>query len=556
MNTHITRRYFIKGLGLLSASAALSLAGAKDAFGQEDAPTTPSPLLAIIHTNDTHGHAVEVQGDENVAGNFSLAAVAQLKADWEAKGYEVILVDAGDATQGMPLVDQSSGQSAMAFMNSCGYALMAPGNHEFDHGPENIDKLRELADFPFLSANVIDKATGDLVFEPNMVVELTDGTKVGLFGLTTPATLTTANPKLTEGFIFLAGEDLYACAQEQVDELRAQGCDLVVCVGHLGNADTTAPSRSKDVLANTTGIDLFIDGHDHRLVEEDLGASLLVETGCYLSNIGLVLIDQGAPVNNLLPYGSYDGIDAATQAIIDDIDRQVSEELGVTLGHTDFFLDGNRNPGVRTQETNLGDLCCDAILWDARAGYDGVVDAALTNGGSIRVSIEAGDISLAIIKEVYPFVNQVMVVKVTGAQLLEALEASAQNIGCEGEIGAFSQVSGITYIIDASVPYEKGELYPESTYYGPANPGARVTIVDVGGRGFSLDETYTIATTDYIAAGGDTYYAIRQAADAEQPVTCDFDYEALAGYIIMPCNGEVPQEYEQPHGWITVVGLD
>lgn len=560
MNIFITRRNFIKGVGLLTASAALAACGcqsntAANASSSSASSTTgASPLLAIIHTNDSHGHDVEVKGTDKTQGNFSMAAVAQLKADWEAKGYDVLLVDAGDATQGMPLVDQSKGEAAITFMNACGYQAMAVGNHEFDHGDDVIRKYEEEANFPLLSANVLVKETGEQRFASSTTFDLSDGTKVGFFGLTTPSTETSALPSFTEQFTFLQSDELYACAQKQVDELRARGCDIVVCLGHLGNATACEPNTSRSVLANVKGIDLFIDGHDHELVSEDVDGTPLVETGCYLSNIGLMVIDSGAPVNQSVAYGSYDGIDPSVQSVIDQIDQQVQSELKVVLGHTSYHLDGEKNT-ARTQETNLGDFCCDSLLWDAEQSLGTPVDCCIVNGGSLRSSIEEGDISLASIKSVLSFSNQIQVGKVTGAQLLEVLEAGCQNIGLENSIGAFPQVGGIEYTIDASVPYEKGENYPDSTFASPAKPGSRVTINSVGGRSWNAEDAYTIASYDFIFLGGDTYYVLKQAAETETPTTCDFDYEAFAGYLTVACDHEVPDRYENPQGRITIVGL-
>lgn len=552
LRTLVTRRTFLRGLGLMSASAALSACAGG---GQGAAQTTVAPLLAIIHTNDTHGHDVAVEATEDVQGNFSMAAVAALRDEWVKKGYEVLLVDAGDATQGMPLVDTSKGTPAIAFMNACQYDFMVVGNHEFDWGPEALAANEEAAEFPFLSANVLVKETGERRFAPNKVFELTDGTKVGFFGLTTPSTLTTTSPRNVKDFSFLSKDDLVACAQAQVDELRGQGCALVICVGHLGNEEISE-STSKMVIENVTGIDLFIDGHDHSEVQEDVAGTLLVETGCFLHNIGVVAIDEGVPTGELVAAGTYDGIDDAVQAIIDKEDERVSSEMNVVLGSTPYFLDGNRDPGVRTQETNLGDFVADAYRWMASTELGFEVDSAIINGGGIRASIEKGDISLGIIKTVNPFNNDLGVVKVTGAQLLEALEAGCQAIGTDSAMGGFPQVSGITYTIDASVPYEGGQAYPDSEYLAPAAPGTRVTITDVADRGFDEGETYTLAASSFLCEGGDTYYAFKAAAEAERPVTFGFDYEALVGYLVEGCGHEVPAQYEGPQGRITITGLE
>ena len=558
----VTRRNFLKGVGLLGASAALAACsptngggGASASASSASTTSAPSPMLAIIHTNDTHGHDAEVQATDDAAGNFSMAAVPALKAEWEAKGYEVILVDAGDACQGMPLVDTSDGKSAMTFMNACGYELMTVGNHEFDWGPDALAENEKLAEFPWLSANVLRKDTGELRFTANKVVELSDGTKVGFFGLTTPSTLTSTNPKNVTDFEFLRADELFSCAQGQVDELHSQGCDLVVCVGHLGNRSDAAGSSSKELLEHVEGIDLFIDGHDHEEVQEEVAGTLLVETGCYLHNIGIVVIDEGAPASELVAYGDFQEVDKALQAIIDDEEVHVESELGVVLGHTAYVLDGERGH-VRVSETNLGDLVADAFRWTASQELDTKVDAGLINGGAIRVSLKAGDISLNDVKTMMPFANNLAVIDVTGAQLLETLEAACQGIGQDILMGAFPQVSGITFHLDASVPYEAGEDYPDSTFAAPAKPGARVTVENVGGRAFGEDETYSIATNDFICAGGDTYYAFKEAFDAKAPVTFGFDYEAFVSYLTVACDHEVPADYESPQGRITITGLE
>ena len=198
MQARVTRRSFLKGIGLLSASAALAACNQANGGAQGNSASSATPLLAIIHTNDTHGHDLETKAADKEPGNFSMAAVPSLKAEWEAKGYEVLLVDAGDASQGAPLVDTSEGSSAIAFMNACGYQLMTVGNHEFDWAAENLDNLEKQAKFPLLSANVIRRDTGERRFTANKIFELASGTKVGFFGLTTPATSTSASPKDVE----------------------------------------------------------------------------------------------------------------------------------------------------------------------------------------------------------------------------------------------------------------------------------------------------------------------------------------------------------------------
>lgn len=556
MQPMVTRRWFLKGVGLLSASAALaacSPVSSSDATASSSTSANASPLLAIIHTNDTHGHAVEVKGSKDAGGNFSMAAVAALKAEWQQKGYDVLVVDAGDATQGMPLVDTVKGSSAIDIMNACGYDLMVVGNHEFDWGADALAANEKAARFPFLSANILDKQTGKLRFAANKTMELSDGAKVGFFGLTTPATATSSDPKNMAGLEFLKDDELYRCAQQQVDELRGQGCDLVVCVAHLGNKETSG-GTSKDLLNRVKGIDLVIDGHDHHEVDEEVAGTPLVETGCYLHNIGVVVIDKGAPASQPLAAGTYDGIDSSVQAIIDEQDKRVKAELAVVLGSTPFALDGSRE-GVRLRETNLGDFIAEAFRWTASQELKREIDVGLINGGGIRESIVAGDITLGSIKAVLPFSSDLYVINVTGVQLHEALEAACQAIGKKKGIAAFPQVSGITFTVDASVPYKEGPLYPDSTYPSPAEVGARVRISDVGGRDFDANATYSVATTGFLCGGGDTYHVFKQATESQSPISFAFDYDAFTSYLVAACDHTVPNQYAEPQGRITVTGL-
>lgn len=553
-----TRREFLGAAGILGASAAGSaLVGCTSPAASTIAASTAATsqavsltsLLAIIHTNDTHGHDMETASSESTTGNFSMAAVAQLATDYRNKGYQVIVIDAGDAIQDTPLVDQSKGSTAIDFMNACGYQLMALGNHEFDWGIENLRSLKEKATFPFLSANAIDDTTNKPLFDANTTITLDSGEMVGVFGLTTPATSTMVNPSLIEGTSFLAGDDLVACAQSQVDELKKAGCSLIVCVGHLGGEGSIEPNRSYDVLDKVTGIDLFVDGHDHLVENTTRGNALLVETGCYLANIGVVTFEDGKVAEDLVAFGSYAGKDAAADSTIVAANDDVNTELAYVVGTTPYILDGNRNPGVRTQETNLGDLVADAYLWDGLE-HDGTCDCAILNGGSIRASVDVGEVTLRVVKSVLPYDGQIQITKVTGAQLLEALEAAT----CETPkaLGGFPQVAGINFIIDTSVAYENGSQYPNSTFYAPAKPGSRVTITDVGGRGFDLATTYVLVTNDFIMSGGDAYCVIKQAAQANGTQSCDFDFEALVSFFEENLQGAVREGYAQPQGRITI----
>lgn len=490
--------------------------------------------IVILHTNDVHG-AID-----------NYASVAALKDAYEAAGAQVLLMDAGDFSQGSTSVNVSEGATAVELMNMAGYDVATTGNHEFDFGYANLRTLMESAEFPILAANAFT-AEGDLAMDgDNLTFQLGDVT-VGVFGLATPETATKAHPAKLEGVTFLAEDELFACAQEQVDELTAAGCDYIICLGHLGIDDESAGNRSIDLLENVTGIDVFIDGHSHStqsdIAEETngtgmVGDTVLTSTGTKLESVGVVDIAADGTIDastiSMEELNATEGFtpdqDIATR--VSEINAQIEEDMGQVIGTSEVDLDGVRE-NVRASETNLGDLITDAMLW--QAGQDNEeVDAAITNGGGIRASIAAGDITKKSVNDVLPFGNTLYVVELTGAELLEALEASTY---CTPEpVGAFPQVAGIEFTINTGAAYDAGENYPGTTYAEPASIN-RVTIQTVGGQAFDADATYTIVTNDFLAAGGDTYYAF-SAAESGYDTGISLD-QVVMDYITEELDGTV-----------------
>ena len=503
--------------------------------------------IVILHTNDVHGA---------IAG---YAKVAALKDAYEARGAYVLLMDAGDFIQGDPTVSTSEGATAVELMNLAGYDVVSLGNHEFDYGYQNLKDLEADADFAIVDANVL--YNGRVAFEDNLVFTAPDGTKIGVFGLDTPETATKAHPAKIQGVTFLAGEDLYDCAQEQVDALTAEGCEYIICLGHLGIDEESVGNRSIDLLEEVEGIDVFIDGHSHSTLEDvkaaaggtgKVGDTLVTSTGTKLESVGVVTIDaDGTITTATTPVADLTAEDADVAARAAAIQKEIDDEYGTVFAKTEVALNGEREPGNRTEETNLGDLITDALVWGAeREGTE--VDAAVTNGGGIRASIAAGDITKKDINTVLPFGNTLSIVEVTGAELLEALEASTYCTPTS--IGGFPQVSGIEFTVDTTKAYDQGELYPGSTYYGPKSI-QRVTIETVGGEPFDANATYTIATNDFMAAGGDTYYAFA-AASVNYDLGLSMD-EVVMDYITDQLNGTVTEEaYGAPAGRITIRGIN
>ena len=493
--------------------------------------------IVILHTNDVHGA---------ISGYAKVAAL---------KDAYVLLMDAGDFIQGDPTVSTSEGATAVELMNLADYDVASMGNHEFDYGYQNLKDLEADADFTIVDANVL--YNGQVAFEDNVVFTAPDGTKIGVFGLDTPETATKAHPAKIQGVTFLAGDKMFDCAQDQVDALEAEGCEYIICLGHLGIDAESTGNRSIDLLEKVDGIDVFIDGHSHSTLEDvkaaaggtgKVGDTLVTSTGTKLESVGVVTIDaDGTITTATTPVADLTATDADVAARAAKIQAEIDKEYGTVFAKTEVALNGEKEPGNRTEETNLGDLICDALVWGAeREGTE--VDAAVTNGGGIRASIAAGDITKKDINTVLPFGNTLSIVKVTGAELLEALEASTYCTPTS--IGGFPQVSGIEFTVDTTKAYDQGEQYPGSTYYGPKSI-QRVTIETVGGEPFDANATYTIATNDFMAAGGDTYYAFA-AASVNYDLGLSMD-EVVMDYITDELKGTVTEEaYGQPAGRITV----
>ena len=490
------------------------------AFAADEAKPLTGKTV-ILHSNDVHG-AIDLY-----------AAMASLKADYEAQGAEVILADAGDYSQGTVYVSVHKGADAVTMMNATGYDVATIGNHEFDYGYAQLAENMKAAKFKVLCADVLG-ADGKTIFDANTIIEK-GGVKIGFFGLETPEAQTKANPKLIEGLKFLAGKDgseLYNCAAAQVAALKEQGADLVVCLAHLGIDGSSEPYTSYDLAKNVKGIDFIIDGHSHSVITAGPNGEAIQSTGTAFANIGVITIDNatkqivGNELKGIWHKEEVEGKDvtvvdyttrdekvaAAAKAIIDPIDQAYGEKFAVSK----VTLNGAKAPdGNRDSETNLGDLITDAMLWKIRSDatikvpVENVV--AITNGGGIRATVKAGDITKKDINTVLPFGNTLAVVYVTGAELLEALEASTF---CTPEsLGGFPQAAGVTFMVKTYEKYDANpDPYPKSTYYGPKSI-QRVTIDNVNGKAFDPTATYAVVTNNFVAGGGDTYYAFAAATD-------------------------------------------
>lgn len=455
--------------------------------------------LTIVHTNDVHSR---VTGNDNDLIGY--ARLATLVKELREAG-NLILLDAGDTTHGLPIATVSNGESIIRLMNQIGYDAMVPGNHDFNYGYERLVELNEMADFPILAANVVkEDETRDL--QEYTIIEI-DDLKVGIFGLTTQETTYKSNPKNTEGLEF---RDPVAVAEEMVVKLEEEGVDLIIALAHIGVDEESHP-KATDVAERVEGIDIIVDGHSHTKLDEGklVGDTLIVQAGEHLKNIGLVDIEfvDGEIAKKEAKLISFE------EALELEEDEEISKEiarleeenqkiLSVAIGQSNVELVGEREV-VRAGESNLGNLATDAMLDITGA------DVAMTNGGGIRASIPAGEITKGNVLEVFPFGNYIVVLELTGEEILNALE---HGVDTYPELaGKFPHVAGMTYKIDPS-----------------KEAGNRIVELLVDGEPIELDKSYTLATNDFMAVGGDGYTMFEDA-----PIVGEFEGldEALIKYI-------------------------
>ena len=503
-----------------------------------DAKAEMAGKTVILHTNDVHG-AVE-----------GYAYIAQLKADYEAKGAEVILVDAGDFSQGTTYVSSTKGADAVTMMNAAGYDVVTLGNHEFDYGYAQLKENMSKAKFKVVCADVFNE-DGTPIFDANYTYTTKSGVKVGFFGMETPETQTKANPALIKGLTFATGDAFTKAAADQVAALK--DADVVICLAHLGVDGESKPYRSADLYAAVKGIDFIVDGHSHTVMTKGEKGEPIQSTGTAFANIGVIVIDDASKKiesNSLYEIKEDTAKDATVAAAAKTIVDRVDKEYGVVFAKSEVTLNGAKAPnGNRDSETNNGDLITDAMLWKVMQNKEGLtVDAdhvvAITNGGGIRAAIKPGDVTKKDINTVLPFGNTVAVIYVTGAELLEALEASTYSL----PVGGFPQVAGINFTLSTAVAYDaNAETYPASTYYGPKSIN-RVVINSINGKEFKADDTYAVVTNNFVAGGGDTYYAFA-AASAQFDTGIPLD-EAVMEYVTTELKGVIGAQYAAPQGRI------
>ena len=542
-------------------------------------PAEPAEDVVILYTNDVHTY---------IDGPLSYDVIAGLKASLAEVYGNVLLVDAGDAAQGTVFGSMDKGATIIQLMNAAGYDLATLGNHEFDYNMDGAMNIIDWAEYPYISCNLYHEKNGtrgENVLDAYKIIEI-GGRKLAFIGITTPETFTKTTPAYFQddmgNYIYgiSAGNDgaaLYADVQATIDAVKAEGADMVIALGHLGDDPASQPWTSEEVIANVTGLDAFIDGHSHSTVEgKDVDGTLLTQTGQYFDAIGMMLIDgetgeittdlityeeitevvkdekgevvlneDGEEVTEVVGYefvsdfdlGTTWSSDADVAAIKDAWITEIDTQLGQVIGSTSVTFDNYDADGkrlVRSQETNTGDFAADALyyLFD-NMGLD--VDVAVMNGGGVRNKALTGELTYKSAKTIHTFGNVACLQTITGQQLLDALEWGARGVGTGEEIGGFLHVAGVTYKIDGNWPTSV-QMDDKGVWTGAPTGGYKVHDVKVYNKETGAYEDLDL-TASYNLAGYN--YTLRDLGDGFNMFSgavnvLDYvmeDYMVLATYI-------------------------
>ena len=502
--------------------------------------------IVILYENDVHC-AVE--------GYSKLAAMKnELSEDYEYVG----VVSSGDFVQGGTLGAVSRGEYVVSLMNLVGYDAVTLGNHEFDYKLARLGELAELMNTKPISCNFQEIGTSKSYFEPYSIVSYGD-VDIAYIGITTPSALSSSSPaqfKDENGeYIYTFNVDtLYDVVQANIDSAKEDGADYIIALSHIGYEEDEQYEDARDLIENTDGFDVVLDGHSHSVIEnmkiDDEGGNevILTSTGTKFENIGKLTISGETITTELIETESYTNTDASVDAKLAEINEAYSALGNRKIGDSEIELithDGDKRL-VRTTETNLGNLCADAIKTVTK------VDIAYVNGGGIRAPIEIGEVSFNDIFSVFPFNNQIVVAEMTGQKIRDMLEMSLMNYPAED--GSFPHVAGLTFSVNKSIP--TSVKTDENTVFTGASGEYRVYDIKVLNEDtgeyepIKLDGTYSFASFNYFVldqGGGMSMF------DGVKILKNDgmLDVEALETYITENLGGVIGEEYAEVDNRIT-----
>ena len=506
-----------------------------------ESPKSEEKDTVILHTNDVHGRIVEEKG---VIGDAKLATVIEQE---RAKSTQnTLVVDAGDAFQGLPISNSTKGEARAEILNQMQYDAMAVGNHEFDFGLDEAKKYKEILKFPLLSSNTY--VNGARLFEASTIVDkdkTVEGDEFVVIGVTTPETATKTHPKNVKGVTFTDPiSEVNKVIEEVQAKARAEGKDYkhYVVLAHLG-VDTTTPvewrgSTLAEALSKNPRLKgkrvTVIDGHSHTVESTTYGDNVTYnQTGSYLHNVGKITYKSRQLLGNPTQIPAADAkklpANPTVEKLVKDIKQKYDAENAVEIvSNSPVELNGDRE-NVRVRETNLGNVVADSLYQYGQTGFSHPTDIAVTNGGGLRETIAKGKpITKGNVIAVLPFGNTISQIQVTGQQVLDMFEKSLGSIlqvDKDGKkvldengqpllepSGGFLQVSGVKVYYDTNLP-----------------SGKRVLAIQVKNRTtgrydlLDLAKTYYLATNDFLAAGGDGYTMLGGAREEGPSMDAAFE---------------------------------
>ncbi len=454
-------------------------------------------IITILATADIHGH---IEPYFPSGAKYPVGAVEKMAYfvnTERAMQPNLLLLDVGDAPYNTNVANLFEGEPVIKIMNMMGYDAMVLGNHDFDFPFNVMERNSQLANFPFLGANTLYLGESPYFLEPYIIKEIA-GLKIAIVGLTDDSSAWYTHPRNVAGITF---EEQYSAAQRVLDEVSPQ-VDLVFALAHLHGGNRVLPIK-------VSGYDLIFEGgRDVVAFPEKINGSWVISSGKHAElisktnlniyrgevigiNFAHVFMSQNLPQ------------DEAVVEVVESYVSQLDDRLGTVIGRTEVDLDGERGT-VRLKESNLANAIADSLR--EMTG----TDFAIQNGGGVRASVPAGDITIKDVYTVLPFDNLVVAVKATGKQIWDVLEHGIS--AYPAAAGQFLQVSGLEYTFDASKP-----------------PYERLISVTSNGVPLDLEKTYTLTANDFLTGGGDKFTMFLEME--KTIVTKSFLRDAFAEYV-------------------------
>lgn len=518
--------------------------------------------IIILFTNDIHC---------GITDNIGYDGFMLYKREIQEKYKNVITVDVGDHIAGDSFGVISKGLDVMKIMNKIGYNVSVIGNHEFDYGVDALKECNANLDCGYTTANFIYKQNQTTVFEPYKILEVGNKT-IGFIGVTAPLSINDVDEKGELIYDLMKEEEgkiLYKNIQGYIDKLRGDGVDYIIILDHIGDEENSGETfRSSNLISNLSGVDAMLDGHTHQVynykkMDKEGKYVPIVQTGMKLSNIGLLKIikdnitielisDVPEPVEKdgaekVIRNNKERWIDKEMKELINNIIESHSDVYNEYIGHTDFDLMTNTDPIkdhhkhlCRGEECTIGNLVMDSIR------YVGKSEIAISNGALIRGDLLKGNITYINILTVLPYSSNIIVKKVIGQDILDALELSMRHVPEKSY--CFFQVSGISFHVNSSIEYSVET--DENGNFIRVKGKRRVSNVKVGKEKLDLNKLYTVSFDEYIGNGGDGLSMFGKYDILEDVHIVD--NQALIKYIKDELKGAIPDYYRKTQGRIII----